>query len=599
MLHAALDGADAAIEAALRSNQKKIAAVRRAEGKEPLELASSRFNTPGNKKKRTGRHRSDAEAFRRARKIQRLMQGLCALQVASTLVVTAAADAPILLLFVAIDGFGGAATLSRVQRQHALCTIFNLAYLLGSLGAPVALAASLDASTRLADGSLPPIVVPFAYVASAMLVVSSLLAAAAAAFVLQRPLMLYRYETVAMDEETADFRSFFGLGATDLSHDVELGSPQTLGSPREPGGERGLQPVSEWEGGVPLVFMPVKFKPKPVPPVVRPPRSKGAPSIPTLTPPPPVTVAGALPAGAVSGAACGESGGEDGRQESWLEAAESQAAAAFGMEAGEGEGEEGAALEAELGGGRGGAAGGPGLQRLVLSDESDSEAESDSAEPGGSALVARAQARMAEAGEDADEVSSPTPNADAGRSEEETISALPPPPSALGVEPGGADRSAEELAGGGGAAAGGSRGVWSSAGARMRGLGGLGALSGATGWSVERLKQMADEAPETAEELFARAKACNAEGKYKRACELIERAYALQPKISTALSAANLRLKARASPPRYPPPALPTPGPPLPPRAHPLARGPQASPQGTQTLTTAALSVTTAPNPAA
>eukprot|EP00962_Isochrysis_galbana_P054166 scaffold25696_cov34-Isochrysis_galbana.AAC.1 len=83
----------------------------------------------------------------------------------------------------------------------------------------------------------------------------------------------------------------------------------------------------------------------------------------------------------------------------------------------------------------------------------------------------------------------------------------------------------------------------------MRGLGGLGALSGATGWSVERLKQMADEAPETAEELFARAKAYNAEGKYKRACELIERAYALQPKISTALSAANLRLKARASPP--------------------------------------------------
>jgi hypothetical protein len=249
MLHAALDGADAAIEAALRANQKKIAAVRRAEGKEPLALASTRFDTPSRKKKRTGRQRSDAEAFRRARKIQRLMQGLCALQVASTLIVTAAAGAPILLLFIAINGFGGAATLSRVQRHHSLCTIFNLAYLLGSLGAPVALAASLDASTRLSDSSLPPIFVPFAYVASALLVLCSLLAAAAAAFVLQRPLMLYRYETVAMDEETADFRSFFGLGATDLSHDMELGSPRDAGS------ELGVQPVGE-------IFMPVQAKPR-------------------------------------------------------------------------------------------------------------------------------------------------------------------------------------------------------------------------------------------------------------------------------------------------------------------------------------------------
>ena len=50
-------------------------------------------------------------------------------------------------------------------------------------------------------------------------------------------------------------------------------------------------------------------------------------------------------------------------------------------------------------------------------------------------------------------------------------------------------------------------------------------------------------ASQSAEELFARAKALNKEGKYKKACELIEEAYAIQPKISTALSAANLRLK--------------------------------------------------------
>jgi len=51
------------------------------------------------------------------------------------------------------------------------------------------------------------------------------------------------------------------------------------------------------------------------------------------------------------------------------------------------------------------------------------------------------------------------------------------------------------------------------------------------------------EVPEDPAVLLARAKALNNEGKYKHACEVIEEAYALQPKISTALSAANLRLK--------------------------------------------------------
>jgi len=185
-----LENTDALIEAALRSNQLKISSLRRAEGKEPLEM---RFQTPGRKRRRN--HRSDAEAFRRARKLQRLMQGLCALQVASTLVVAAAAGAPVLLLFVAIDGFGGAATLSRIQKQHALCTVFNLAYLVGSVGAPVALTASLDASEQLSDGSLPAIVAPFVYVCSALLALACLLAAGAAAYVLRRPLMLYRCET--------------------------------------------------------------------------------------------------------------------------------------------------------------------------------------------------------------------------------------------------------------------------------------------------------------------------------------------------------------------------------------------------------------------
>ena len=47
----------------------------------------------------------------------------------------------------------------------------------------------------------------------------------------------------------------------------------------------------------------------------------------------------------------------------------------------------------------------------------------------------------------------------------------------------------------------------------------------------------------SAEELFDRAKQFNKEGKFKKACECIEAAIKLQPKISMALSAANLRLK--------------------------------------------------------
>ena len=63
--------------------------------------------------------------------------------------------------------------------------------------------------------------------------------------------------------------------------------------------------------------------------------------------------------------------------------------------------------------------------------------------------------------------------------------------------------------------------------------------------AADALKTVAESAyaGQSAEELFAKAKALNKEGKYKRACEYLEAAYALNPKIATALSAANLRLK--------------------------------------------------------
>ena len=135
---------DVDIEAALAANRRKILSVRRAEGHDQPELSAERLRKMATRSKRARgrRQRSDAEAVRWARKLQRLMQGLIGLQVASLLLATAAAGAPVLLLFCGIDGFGMAATLPDVQRHHALCTVFNLCYLLGSVGAPVALSAA-------------------------------------------------------------------------------------------------------------------------------------------------------------------------------------------------------------------------------------------------------------------------------------------------------------------------------------------------------------------------------------------------------------------------------------------------------------------------
>eukprot|EP00967_Tisochrysis_lutea_P121629 scaffold200614_cov26-Tisochrysis_lutea.AAC.3 len=537
-----LDGTDAAIEAALRSNRKKIEAVRRAEGKEPLELAADALSRlpGGRRRRRQARHRSDAEAFRRARKIQRLMQGLCVMQVVATLIVSAAADAPVLLLFVVIDGFGAAATLSRVQKQHALCTVFNLVYLLGSLGAPVALTASLDASEQLDDGSLPAIVAPFVYVCSTMLSIGSLASAAAATYVLRRPLMLYRYEAVAMDEETADVRSLFGLGATDLSHDLEpgLGSPRALGSPRESMLADGLQPVAEWvgagEAASPLIFMPVKPKPKPAPPAHRHVPSKGAAQVPTLTPPPMASSIVTITAAATGTARPRDSpddsmtrGDPDGtrpasgrnerQEESWLDLAEAYAAEAFGTVEGddgeddspEGGDKGGGEMQEELAAATGRCSGGGTAkasipQRLVLSDESESDVDDangdddDDKEGNRTRVTSAGQATSprSELGEMAVESDSQTRDpvdeeSAAHEAQEVGTGALPPPFSAMDGDAEGRVDADHDVAAGGSSSGGGSsiRRGWS--GASMRGLGGLGAgLSGATGWSVEKFKQV-------------------------------------------------------------------------------------------------------------
>ena len=92
---------DVDIEAALAANRRKILSVRRAEGHDQPELSAERLRKMATRSKRARgrRQRSDAEAVRWARKLQRLMQGLIALQVASLLLATAAAGAPVLLIF--------------------------------------------------------------------------------------------------------------------------------------------------------------------------------------------------------------------------------------------------------------------------------------------------------------------------------------------------------------------------------------------------------------------------------------------------------------------------------------------------------------------
>ena len=51
------------------------------------------------------------------------------------------------------------------------------------------------------------------------------------------------------------------------------------------------------------------------------------------------------------------------------------------------------------------------------------------------------------------------------------------------------------------------------------------------------------EAGKAEQELIEKAKGFNRDGKYKRAVAALDEAYSIQPKVSTAISAANLRLK--------------------------------------------------------
>ena len=493
---------DPSLSAEERDIAKRLAAYHRkiVSLRQPVlpEAITEGLETPrgGNKARRPSRMRSAAEDYRHARQIQRLLQGVCSSQLILTTTLAFLSHFPVLFAFLPGDLFGLAASLARVQRAHALCTVFNLAYLLTSAGMPLLLLVArvhaggnleLARNIERSHGQQPAAVV----VTGVLTGIVSILGAILGAYVLARPLHLYRYETVALDEEMAEKQT--GKAAKqarkrDGALPLEVGS---FGMDEEMGGGGGgqLEPIDAWlvagEIGVapapkvkPLVYMPVVIKPKPKP---TPTKEEGASPMPTIAPPPPSRSASAATPAAVTPAADGDSSSS--KQPAWSspEATAAALAPAVADAAADESGEKkswGITLdgEAQEGGGEeewGGAG-----------DEAVEEEEEEGGEEGG------------EGGEGAG-------------------------PSDISL-PGGGEAASSSAAGGGAA--------WKE---RLR------------AYAADATKMVAEHvmASQSAEELFARAKALNKEGKYKKACELIEEAYAIQPKISTALSAANLRLK--------------------------------------------------------
>ena len=204
-----------------------------------------------------------------------MLQAVCGVQMACTFVL--AMLGPVGLLFaVAGDGFGMAASLVRVQRHHALCQVFNVAYLLSSVIVPLAFFGGLvgaGSPEGLRGAAKHHLTAVGVIVMGVVTTCTSIVGALAAGYVLAHPLMLHRYESVAADEESADRRSLEVRRAIDASIDDD---------------DDELQPIDNWvavgEPGVPLVFMPV-VKPAPKPVALAPPPAAAA-VVPTLAAPP-------------------------------------------------------------------------------------------------------------------------------------------------------------------------------------------------------------------------------------------------------------------------------------------------------------------------
>ena len=521
-------------------------------------------------RRRVSQQRSAAEDYRHARSVQRLLQGVCTAQIVLTLTLAVIARQAVLLAFLPGDAFGMAASLARVQRSHGVCAVFNIAYLLSSVGMPLVLVVAVVKSgggAELADHIQHAHDTPISVVAVGITAgIASVLGGIMSSYVLARPLHLYRYESVALDEATADLRSERQLrrgGKDEKRGPLEMpafGGGALDEEMAHGGGSRGahatdaLEPIDAWlvagEVGVaaaprpqPLIFMPVQIKPKPPPDAVM-----ATPPLPTLPPPPMRSASSAANLNAATPSAAGAPSvaaatppsaaaateGADETPPAWSSAQATMSALAPAME------------EAAAGGASGVDSGGGGEE--AAGEEATPERVSarafgisvDGVAVGGEAAAAE------EGGEDEDEWGAGAAAVDDG--DEEAGGEEDGGKEGVGGDEGG---NGDEGGGEQGDAAGGDEGgggtpVSSGEGlrARLRGL-----KDGLKDYAADAATKVADKvydsvyAQQSADELFARAKALNKEGKYLKACELIEEAFSIQPKISTALSAANLRLK--------------------------------------------------------
>lgn len=214
---------DDAIAAQLRGFKQKIAAMRAATHGQPLLddgalLLEGGAQTPRTRRRRAlPPQRSSAEDYRRARSVQVVVQVACALQLLAALTLAASlARLRLLVALVPCSLAGAFATLPRVQQRGERTTGWmNVGF---GLGCTAALVHLLPALPTLAPA-----------LAAAALAAAAAYSAgvAAAVYCVLRPLRLYRYETVALDEASADQRSLRKPPGRWVSDDLELQSVQS------------------------------------------------------------------------------------------------------------------------------------------------------------------------------------------------------------------------------------------------------------------------------------------------------------------------------------------------------------------------------------
>eukprot|EP00964_Phaeocystis_antarctica_P145925 scaffold112086_cov66-Phaeocystis_antarctica.AAC.1 len=291
----------------LQSYSKKITQLRKASG-DDVPLSRPRAERR-KRNRRTRQLRSEAEDYRRARLAQRVVQAVCSVQMLST-VLLAILSHPAFAVTLVGYSFGMAASFARVQRHHAVCMVFNVAYGLVSFGEPTALLAEIvqSGSPEGLMRKLPRRHPLGVVVLGVFTTVACIFGVLGAAYCIARPLMLHRYESVASDEKTAGRREDRLAGAR--------GGGAAESDDDDDDDEEGVQPIEAWmnagEVGVPLVFMPVVAPKRPRP--AQPKHWSTEEIVPLPTLPPPPDTAAAAHASAANRAEPGRAGGGQGGQ---------------------------------------------------------------------------------------------------------------------------------------------------------------------------------------------------------------------------------------------------------------------------------------------